>query len=269
MGPNTTSPSTSRPGAGAAGLRSDTEKRMSTPSVITSSRLVGRTVVAPSLGLAEVVTRRSILPALLGASLATLVYAGVLQSRIDVTSTIDAAPATPDTPALTPHEVEEALATAHKMAVVKAYAGAIAGPTLTALGLAVALWLGFAVSSRRPGFVPTLAVASYAQLPAALGKLLTIPALLSRPGVSPAELDSLLPSHLAALTGLTSPPALVGALGAVDLFSLWALVLAVLGMRIVSGTSVARATATVAALWLAYVGVVDVALPSLLAGGPK
>jgi hypothetical protein len=242
---------------------------MSTASVIASSRLVGRTVVAPSIGLAEVVTRRSILPALLCASLASFVYAGVLQTRIDVTSTVDTGPATPDKPALTPHEVEEALATAHKMAVVKAYAGAAAGPALMALGLAVALWLGFAVSSRRPGFVPTLAVASYAQIPAAIANLLTIPALLSRAGVSPAELDTLLPSHLAALTGLTSPPALASALAAVDLFSLWALVLTVVGMRLVSGTSLARATATVVVLWLAYVGVVDVALPALLAGGPK
>ena len=242
---------------------------MSTASVLASTRLVGRTVVAPSLGLAEVVTRRSILPALLGASLACLVHAGMLQTRIDVTSTVDPLPASADKPPMTPHELEEALATAHKMAVVKAYAGAAAGPALSALGLTVALRLGFAVSTRRPGFVPTLAVASYAQLPSALAKLLTVPALLSRASVTPAELDNLLPSHLAALTGVTAPPALAGALSAVDLFSLWALVLVVLGMRIVSGTSLARAIATVVVLWLAYVGVVDVALPSLLAGGPK
>jgi len=241
---------------------------MATPSIVTSSLLVSRTVVTPAVGLAEVVTRRSIVPALVGASLACLVYAGALQTRVDVTSTIDPM-ATADKPAMTPHELEEALASAHKMAVVRAYAGALTGPALGAVGLAVALYLAFAVSTRRPAFTPTLAVSSYAQLPAALAKLLTVPALLSRAAVSPTELDNLLPSHLAALTGVTSPPALAGALSAVDLFSLWTLVLVVLGMRIVSGASLARAVATVVVLWLAYVGVVDLALPSLLAGGPK
>jgi hypothetical protein len=240
---------------------------MSTLSPAAAPRLIAKILVAPSRGLDEASGHGSVVPSLLVATLATLLHAAVLSARLDVRPEVAAPIPSADKPAPTPHEEEEALASARKLATARVYVTGALAPSCAALVVGLALWLGFAVSSRPPPLRATLSVASSAQLPLAAAALLSIPALLTRHAVTRAELVDLLPSHLAVLLGPERTGPWVHALESVDLFSLWALGLVILGMRTVAGTSLARSAATTVVLWLSYVAVFHVALPALSGGG--
>ncbi len=238
-------------------------------SIVSGARLVAGAVANPAVRLRDDAARRRVLPALIAATLGSLAYAAVLQPRLDVSAAVLEQPAGPEgeKKTQTPHEQEEALASARKVAAARTWGGAALGPSLTAIGLALALWIGFAVAFRAPSLRETLAVAAYAQIPAAVAQVLAIPALLVRGSVTPPELADVLPSHLGVLLGPGRAGPLAGLLSSLDLFTLWALVIVAFGMRAVAGVSTARAVTTTLVLFACFVGVVRVAAPSLV-GGP-
>jgi hypothetical protein len=239
---------------------------MSSLPVADATRLVVQTVRSPDEGLAEVVARRSIAPALIVATLAALLHAAAVDARLDVSGTIDPSPKTASDKPMTPHELEEAIASAAKVATVRAYAGGAFGPAMLMLGVTVALWVGFTVSTRRPSFRPTLAVGAAALIPGAFADLLSIPAVLLRHSITPDEVATVLPSSLGTMLGPDAAAPLAGLLGSFDLFTLWSVVLVVLGMRTVTGTTLTRSAVTTTVLWLSWVAVFRVALPSLMGG---
>jgi hypothetical protein len=171
---------------------------------------------------------------------------------------------------LSPHDRETVVVSGTRFAKIGMAGGALFEPCLRALSAALALWLALMVAGSKPAFLPTLSVAAHALLPLALRQLLTIPALLSRGAVRLQDLGALLPSNLAAFLverGAQLTPK-VGLLTALDLFSLWSVVLLAIGMASVAKVSKLRSGAVVAVLWLSYVAVFHVAAPALaLAGG--
>jgi hypothetical protein len=134
------------------------------------------------------------------------------------------------------------------------------------VGAAGALSLGFRLAGARASFRPALAVTAHGMLPIWISRLLAVPAALAHAPVPHADLGALLPSSPAALLPPGAPAALSGALGALDLFALWAAWLVALGMARITGASRARAAATTAVLYLAWVALFKIALPSLSAG---
>ncbi len=230
------------------------------------------TFVAPERALAAVTARRSFVPPLLASTLAALAFAAVLVPRLDYERSVDealdrAAIAAPQAQAQTPHEREVAVEAARKMGSVGAYAGALFAPSLRALGIAFALFVGFRLAGQRPAFVPTLAVTAWSLLPLALRALLAIPAVARRGSIAASEVTGLLPSSLAALAPPGASPRLASALSGLDLFSVWALGLLALGMAEVAGATRTRSVAVVASLWVAYLLLFHVALPGL--AGPR
>ncbi len=225
-------------------------------------------MIAPSRWLPLLADRRSFVPALAAATLASLLLAAAAVPRLDFAAAAQAAlDRQPDAAQMTPYQREEALATARKIGAVTSWAGAALGPALRALGAAVFLWLGLKVAGGTPRFSPTFSVAAYGLLPQALRALLTIPALLAGGPVRPEGLDRLLPSSLAAFLPADAPPAVAGLLASVDLFSAWALALVAVGMAHVAGVSRRRAAVATAVLWLGWVAVFRMAIPSL--AGPR
>ncbi len=224
------------------------------------------TITRPAEGLAAAAQERRFVLPLLFATLAAIAFLIAAAPRIDIDRTaaeqIDRrAAAAGDS--MTPHEREEAIARTHKLGLVAMSANAAIGPSLAALCVAFAAWLGCKVAGGRPLFVPAFAVAAHAQLPHALRQLLSIPAILRRDRVLPAELDRLLPSNLGALLpdGATGPT--MALLSAIDLFAFASLAMLVLGMGHVAGVSRPRAIVVLATLWISYVAVFKVALPQL------
>jgi hypothetical protein len=102
---------------------------------------------------------------------------------------------------------------------------------------------------------------SWATLPLALQALLSLPALWRVDSIAPEHAPFLLPSSLAALLPDSAPVQLRGLAGALDLFSLWAIALASLGMAQVAQVSRRRSVTIVLVVWGVFVLLVDVALP--------
>jgi len=227
-----------------------------------------QTLVHPASAMPQVAESGRFVPALAAATAAAILFAVVAVPRLDFGKVAaDVLDRAPDAAQMTPHQREDAVAAARKIGAVAGYAGALLGPTFMALGAAVALWLGFKIAGGQPGFRPTFAVASHAQLPGALQQLLALPAVLRAEVVDPTLLPRLLPSSAGALlpAGATGPGA--SFLFALDLFGLWTVALMALGMARASQVSRGRAVATTVLLWLAWVAVFKVALPGL--GGVK
>lgn len=243
---------------------------MNASDLASDGACIARTLLSPGAGLAAAVERRRSLTALVLSTLAALAFAAVAAPRVDweraAAARLDR---TPKGAELSPHDREQALATARKVGELGVWAGAAAGPAAAALGAAALLFLGFRVAGASPSFRDTFAVAAHGLVPIWLGRVLAIPAAVARAPLRPEELDSLLPSSAAALLPAGAPPPLAAALGALDLFALWAVALVAAGMARASGASARRAAAVAIALWIAFVAVARVALPALLADGPR
>jgi len=207
--------------------------------------------------------RRLPWPPLAAATLAALLFAALAVPRIDYeTAAADALDRQESSSQASPHEREAALDTARRVGALGAYLGAGLGTGLLALGAALGLWLGFKVVGGRPDFLRTFAVACYGLVPGAVETLLTIPALLSRSRVAPADVDRLLPASLGAFLPPGTKGPVASLLWSVDLFSLAAVALVAAGMAAVARVSPRRSLLTTLALWLGYVAVFKVALPT-------
>jgi Yip1 domain len=248
---------------------------MNASEIAADGSVIARTLASPALGLASAVERRRSLTALALGTLAALALAAVAAPRLDFgrakAKELDQSPKAAE---MTPHDREDALETARRVGQVGTWAAGAVQPALWTLGAAVFLFFAFRVAGTRPGFRDTFAVAAHGLLPIWLARALSIPAVLARAPIPAEELERVLPSSAAALLPPGAPPALLGALGALDLFALWAAALVAAGMARASGATRRRSAAIVAVLYLAWIALARVALPSLAAaaavpkGGP-
>ena len=244
---------------------------MSASDLLADGSNVLRTLSRPSTGLASLSGRPRLAVALALSTAAALLSAALVIPRTDygraaAPPEVDASGQPPPEP--TEYEQEQGAITARKLGQLGDWAGAAFLPSLLAAGAAGALLVGFRVAGARTAFRPALSVTAHGMVPIWVARLLAVPAALARAPVPHAEVSGLLPSSPAALLGPDAPPALASALGGLDLFALWAVWLVALGMARVTGASRARAIATTAVLYLAWVAVFRVALPALVAGRP-
>jgi hypothetical protein len=216
------------------------------------------------VGLATAVQRRRVLSALAFSTLLSLAAAALILPVLDAESVAGQA-LRPD---MTPHERELAIENATKLHHVVVWATAALMPSLNALLLTVALWLGFRVAGAPAGFKATLSVTSHALVPQALKALLLVAPARAHAPVSPEALDGLLPSNLALLLPKTVslPPLAVPVATALDLFTLWTLFLLGSGMAAASRASKLRTAVVMFILFAAYVAVFKV-VPAAGGGG--
>ncbi|HET8725833.1 MAG TPA: YIP1 family protein [Anaeromyxobacteraceae bacterium] len=220
----------------------------------------------PTTQLPRAAEQRQWLVPLLLATAAALLFAIVAVPRIDFEkAAADALDRGEGAAQMTPHDREVKLEQARKVAALATYSGAAFGTAVSALLAAFGIWLGFKVAGGTPGFAQTFTVACWALLPGAIEAVLTVPALLIRGKIHPDQLAGLLPANLGALVPAGVQGPLPSFLGAVDLFSLWAVWIVAAGMAGVARVSRRRALLTTGLLWLSYVAVFRVALPALAA----
>jgi len=222
------------------------------------------TFLSPIAALTRAAEARYFALPLLIWTLASVGYTVVIAPRLDIDSATNAALDKATEP-MSPHQREEAVAQGHKTALVGMYASAVLAPSGIALLIAFAFWLALKVAGGKPAFGATMGVVSHAELPLALKRLLSIPAILSRSRIAVA--DQLLPSNVAALASSHLHGTAASVASAIDLFTVWVLVLLVIGLATVAGVSRRRAALTTAVLWASYVAVFHVALKALIPGG--
>lgn len=138
--------------------------------------------------------------------------------------------------------------------------GAVAGGVIVALVslfFALLYWLGLKLVGGELGYKEALSVSLYAGVPVLVQFLLTIVLVLPQQSIDPQRLASrnFLASNLAFLAPEDAGPVLTNLLASLDFFALWAVVLAVIGYRIVARVSTASAAAVVIVIWLLGVGI--------------
>jgi hypothetical protein len=103
-------------------------------------------------------------------------------------------------------------------------------------------------------FKTSFATTVHAYIPGLVAALLTLPLLLSRPHVTVKEAQGgLLSSNLGAFAPESTGPALKALLSSLDFFSLWTLVLFIIGYRLTAKVSTATAATVALVLWALFV----------------
>jgi hypothetical protein len=231
---------------------------------MSAERLAQSPLFHPTTQLPRAAEQRQYWVPLLLATAAALLFSIVAVPRIDFEqAAADALDRTEGAAQMTPHDREVKLEQGRKVGALAAYTGAAFGTGLSAVVAALGLWLAFRVVGNKPGYPQTFTVMCWALLPGAIEAVLTIPALLMRGTVRVEQVASLLPGSLGAIlpAGMTGP--LASFLGALDVFSIWSVWIVAAGMAGVAQVPLRRALVTTTVLWLSYVGVFQVALPTL------
>ena len=152
---------------------------------------------------------------------------------------------------MTEEQMESAIAIGSKMKWIGPAFVVVFAPLfmLVAGGLFL---VAFKVQGSDMNFMRSLAVYTYASMPALVKGLLTLPVALSRAEISAeaAQQGTLLMSNLAFLAPDDAGPAVIAALGSADVFSVWIIVLLSMGYSIVGKVSKPAATVTVVLIWL-------------------
>jgi Yip1-like protein len=131
--------------------------------------------------------------------------------------------------------------------------GAISAAVVYLL-VALAFWVAFKLLGSDLDYRTSLATALYAFMPAAVSILLSIPVVLNRPvlHIEDSTVGYLASNPAVFLPADTAAP-LKALLASFDAFSLWGLVLLIVGYRATARVSPKAAAATVLLLWLVYV----------------
>lgn len=133
-----------------------------------------------------------------------------------------------------------------------AMGAALGFPVIFYFGVPLLFWGAFTLLGGTLNYKTSLAVALHAMMPAAVGALLSIPVLLGRAEVSAeeAQAGSVLASNLAQFAPDGASPVVIALLASVDIFTIWIVVLLIVGYQIAARVSMAKAAATVLGLWL-------------------
>ena len=135
-------------------------------------------------------------------------------------------------------------------------APAVVSPVVYLL-LALVFLVAFRLSGSEIGFGQSFSVTLHAMVPWVIHGLLSYPLILRQETLDPEALErgGVLMSNLAALAPEGSGKVLLALLASLDLFSIWTLVLLIIGYRVVARVSTTTATAVTLTLWLLLLGV--------------
>ena len=152
---------------------------------------------------------------------------------------------------------------------------AYAAPVFFAIGLllfALTFWGAFTLAGGELGFKRSLAVVSHGMVPVVVSTILSIPIILGidKIGADVAEQGSYLKSNLAAFAPEGANAVMLNLLSHLDVFSLWTLVLLIIGFAACAKVKQSTSAITVILLWLVYVGIgVGFAALGMMMGGKQ
>ncbi len=151
-------------------------------------------------------------------------------------------------------EIETQIAFMGKFGQAIVYAAALIMPWVVYPLIALVLFLTLRLVGGELTYKHSLSVSVYANMPWALASLLSIPIALGRDAITTQELEQglLLPANLLAF--VSSENAIVQSLlASASFFSVWTVVLLVIGFATVARVSWGRAAGVVIGWWLAWV----------------
>ena len=133
-------------------------------------------------------------------------------------------------------------------------------PVFFAIGLllfALVFWGAFTLAGGELGFKRSLAVVSHGMVPVVVSTILSIPVILGidKIGADVAEQGSYIKSNLAAFAPEGANAVVLNLLSHLDVFSLWSLVLLIIGFAYCAKVKQSTSAITVILLWLVYIGI--------------
>lgn len=139
------------------------------------------------------------------------------------------------------------------------------GAVILPLILAAIYLLGVRLAGGEASYVMLLAISLYAQVPMLIRKLLNTVIALTRHNIRLEQADNLLRSNLSFLADLKTNPAAFTALASLDLFSIWALIVTIIGIGFTPRMTRGKAAAVVITVTLVFLlfGVGAVAMSML------
>ena len=153
-------------------------------------------------------------------------------------------------------QIDQGVALFENLRGVIALIGLLGFP-LIMMAVALVFWFAFQLAGQEMNYGTSLSVTLHGMMPWAVASLLSLPVILSRDSITAREAMSgnVLVSHLGFMASPDAAPAWVALLSSVDLFSLWTVILFVIGYRAAANASTAKACAVVSLVWLGYVSI--------------
>ncbi|MEO8347947.1 MAG: Yip1 family protein [Acidobacteriota bacterium] len=215
-----------------------------------AGRVVG-VFIAPARTFESIARKPGWVLPLLIATVLSIVATAVLLPRMDFEASLREQLTARDE-AVSEERVERILEAQKRFSGLVYVLGALA-PTVITLLLAGVFWLSFKAFGWDHTFKQSLGVTSHAYLPNCLAAILLIVFAMRLDRFNPADLGDLVRSSPAFLVDRRASPVLHSLLQSLDVFSIWALVLLVIGYSIVAKVSRAKAASIVVSLWALYV----------------
>jgi hypothetical protein len=166
--------------------------------------------------------------------------------------------------AMTPEQREQAIEQRAKYAPAFGYALTTVGTLIVFLIIAGVFMAIFNMAGGQMRFVTSLGIVAYAWLPWLIHGLLGILTLFLK-DPSTVDLQNLVASNPGALMSDDASKVLISALGAIDLFSFWTMILMGIGYSATNPKkiSLGKAFGYVFAMWLLFVLVFKVGIPAI------
>ena len=149
--------------------------------------------------------------------------------------------------------VQSIVAQQKKFAPVLYNAIAVVSPAIVSLVVGLVFWGSFKAFGWDMSFRQSFGVTTHAFLPSVLGSLLFLPVLMRQETVDPQTMQDLFLSNLGFLVDRHTSPAVHSILQSIDLFSIWNVVLFVIGYAAAAKVSRKKAASVVVTLWAIYV----------------
>lgn len=207
--------------------------------------------IAPARTFAAIARRPGWVAPLLLSTVLSVLGTAVLLPRMDFEAVVREQLAARDE-TISEERVEKALAVQKRFAPL-GYAWAVLAPTLVGLLIAAIFWLSFKAFGWELSFRQSFGATCHAFLPNLLSAILLILFALRLERFNPADLGDLVRSSPAFLVDRPANPVLHSLLQSLDVFSIWALVLFVVGYSVAAKVSRGKAAAIIGSLWALFV----------------
>lgn len=137
------------------------------------------------------------------------------------------------------------------------YTGSAIATPLIYLLIALIFMVSLRLAGSEIGFGQSFAVTVHAMLPWLIHALLSLPLLLRLETISPEVMQGggVLMSNLAPLAPEEASPVVAALLASLDLFTVWTLILLIIGYRVVARVSTVTAATVSLTLWLLYLAI--------------
>jgi len=119
--------------------------------------------------------------------------------------------------------------------------------------LAGIMLLAFRLTGGEGNFQQALSATFYAQMPLLISSIVTTIVVVLRGNVDPTQMATVVKSNPAFLVDMKEHAVLFSLLSSIDLFTIWTIVLLIIGFAALSKSSKAKSAAIVIALWVVFI----------------